>query len=85
MKIKWNTGVIIEVIGWSGTVIFLVAYGANMTGFIATTNALYPLANIIGGICLVTNATYNRAYPVVALEVAWTILSVYGLYVALTV
>lgn len=85
MKFTFNTSVAIEVIGWSGTVIFLVAYGANMTGLITTVNPLYSIINIIGSVCLITNATANRAYPIVVLEIAWLLISLYGLVQALTV
>lgn len=71
--------IFIETAGWFGTIVILIAYGANAVGYIAATEPLYLIANIAGGFGLGINAFAKRAYPLAVLEVAWVAIGVYGL------
>ena len=66
---------LIEALGWAGSVVILVAFALSSSGRIATRSALNQGMNAAGGIALAFNGLVHRAWPVVALETCWTLIS----------
>jgi hypothetical protein len=67
---------IIDVLGWVGTITFLVAYGMISMKKVEGDSWLYQGLNFIAGIFLIINTIYLRAYPSAALNGAWVLIAV---------
>jgi hypothetical protein len=70
---------IIDVLGWIGTVIFLIAYGLVSTKKVEGDSWLYQGLNFFAGIFLIINTIYLRAYPSAGLNIAWVGIAIFTL------
>jgi len=70
---------LIDVLGWLGTVLYLVAYALISLKKVEGDSALYQGLNIVAGILLIVNTFYWRAYPSLGLNVAWIGIAVFTL------
>ena len=70
---------IIDIIGWIGSFLLVLAYWLISKGRLKSTTAAYQLLNIVGSIMLLVNAYYYRAYPSSAVNVVWTFIGLYWL------
>ena len=73
------TEIIIESIGWFGSILILGAYFLNMQHKILATSPFYIWANLVGGFCFVINTYYNSAFPSMTLNIIWVLIAVYSL------
>lgn len=71
--------VVIDVSGWLGVVVLLVAYGLVSARRIEGDAVLYQALNIVGAVLLIANSFYYRAYPSVGVNVIWVGIGVYAL------
>ena len=71
--------IIIEIIGWIGMALILLAYILLETDKIEEETITYNGLNIVGGLTLLVNTVYNQAYPAAGLNIAWAIIGVYGI------
>lgn len=62
---------IIDVIGWTGTVLYLIAYGLVSMKKVEADSWAYQGMNFVAGAMLIVNTLYLQAYPSVGLNVAW--------------
>ena len=62
---------IINILGWTGTILFLVAYGLVSSKKVEGDSWWYQGLNIIAGTFLIINTIYLRAYPSAGLNIAW--------------
>jgi hypothetical protein len=62
---------LIDILGWVGTILFLVAYALVSMKKVEGDSVLYQGMNIVAGALLVINTLYLRAYPSAGLNVAW--------------
>ena len=69
----------IEVIGWVGTVLILSAYFLLTLRKLSRESKLYHLMNLVGGLSIVINSVVNQAYPPAALNIAWSLIALYGI------
>lgn len=67
--------ILIEVLGWIGSVLIVGSYALNITGKLAANNKIYVVANIIGGIFFVVNTYYHQAYPSMLVNIIWVIIA----------
>jgi len=58
-----------------GTIMILVAYFMVSTDKTSTKSIRYQLANLIGALFIGLNVVYLKAWPTVALEVAWILIA----------
>lgn len=65
----------IEVVGWLGAAVVIVAYALVSFGVVHGRNRLYQSLNIIGGILLAVNTAWHGAWPSAAVNVIWTIIA----------
>lgn len=69
----------IEVIGWIGAALIVLAYALLSAGRVGTDSRVYHTMNIVGAIGFVLNSGWNGAYPSAALNVVWIGIGSYGL------
>ena len=67
---------IIDILGWTGTILYLVAYGLVSAKKVEGDSWLYQGLNIFAGIFLIINTLYLRAYPSAGLNIAWVGIAV---------
>jgi hypothetical protein len=63
--------ILIDTLGWIGTVLYLVAYALVSLKKVEGDSLLYQGINIVAGLLLIVNTCYWRAYPSVGLNAAW--------------
>lgn len=70
---------IIDILGWTGMVSYLVAYALISLKKVEGDSNIYQGINILAGLLLITNSFYWRAYPSAALNVAWIGIALFTL------
>jgi hypothetical protein len=63
--------ILVDMLGWIGTVLYLVAYALVSLKKEELDSVLYQGINILAGILLIINTYYWHAYPSVGLNAAW--------------
>jgi len=71
--------IIVDVLGWVGTVLYLIAYALVSVKKVEGDSFLYQGLNIVAGILLVINTFYWRAYPSLGLNAAWIGIALFTL------
>ncbi len=66
---------IVDVIGWVGSIEVILAYGLNSYQKIKSDSLLYQTLNLTGGIFLIINTIYYGAYPSTAINVVWVVIA----------
>jgi hypothetical protein len=66
---------LIDIIGWVGSVEVIAAYGLNSYQKIKSSSLLFQLLNLTGGIFLIINTVYYSAYPSAFINVVWVIIA----------
>jgi hypothetical protein len=66
----------INIIGWIGTILYLIAYGMVSLKKVEGDSWLYQGLNFFAGILLIINTMYLRAYPSAGLNIAWVAIAV---------
>ncbi len=68
----------IDILGWTGGLMVLVAYGLISSDRITSRSPFYHFLNAIGSICLVVNTAFYGAYPSTFVNVIWLSIAVLG-------
>ncbi len=71
--------IFVDMLGWVGTVLYLVAYVLVSIKKVEGDSFLYQGINILAGILLVINTFYWRAYPSMGLNAAWIGIAIFTL------
>ena len=71
--------ILIDILGWIGTVLYLVAYALVSLKKVEGDSTLFQGINILAGVLLITNSFYWHAYPSTALNVAWIGIAIFTL------
>jgi hypothetical protein len=66
---------LIDIIGWIGSVEVIAAYGLNSYQKIKSDSLLFQLLNLTGGVFLIINTIYYCAYPSAFINVVWVIIA----------
>jgi hypothetical protein len=61
----------IDVIGWIGSIMVVLAYGLNILNKLASDSLPYFLLNIGGSGCLIANTIYHHAIPSAVVNIIW--------------
>jgi hypothetical protein len=69
---------IIDLIGWIGSVMVVLAYALNMYKRMSSDSVWYYLLNIGGSICLIVNTFYHHAIPSMMVNVVWVLIALVG-------
>jgi hypothetical protein len=65
----------LEILGWSGGVLLIVAYGLNSYNVIPSQSVSYQGINFIGSIMLAYYTYKKKAFPNVALNLIWAVIA----------
>ncbi len=71
---------LIDIIGWIGSIEVIAAYGLNSYQKIKSDSLLFQLLNLTGGIFLIINTMYYRAYPSAFINVVWVIIALIAVF-----
>ncbi|MBM3151565.1 MAG: hypothetical protein FJZ96_05070 [Chloroflexi bacterium] len=74
-----NINLWIDIFGWIGVVLFLVAYVLVSIKRLEGDSIFYQAMNIVAGILLVVNSLYYHAMPSVGVNAAWIGIGVFAL------
>ncbi len=66
---------LIDTIGWIGSIEVIAAYGLNSYQKIKSDSLLFQLLNLTGGLFLIINTIYYSAYPSAFINVVWVIIA----------
>jgi hypothetical protein len=67
--------VLIDVLGWIGSIEVILAYGLNSYQKIKSDSLLFQLLNLTGGIFLIINTIYYGAFPSTFINVVWVVIA----------
>jgi hypothetical membrane protein len=67
--------ILIEVLGWIGSIAILAAYGLNSFQKIKSDSVLFQVLNLTGGIFLILNSIYHEAYPFTFINSIWVLIA----------
>lgn len=70
---------IIDIIGWIGSVMVVMAYALNMYKLMASDSLIYYGLNIIGSACLIVNTVYHNAIPSAVVNIIWVFIALVAL------
>lgn len=67
---------LIDILGWVGSVAVIAAYGLNSYQKIKSDSYLFLILNLIGGIFLIIYSYYYTAFANTFINVVWVIIAV---------
>lgn len=68
----------VEVAGWAGAVLILVAYGLLSAGKLTGQSLTYQGMNVLGAAGFVINSGWHGAVPSAALNVLWLMIGAWA-------
>lgn len=74
-----DTTVFIDVLGWIGALLVIIAYFMVSTRRVAGDALSYQLLNLSGGLLLIANTAFYGAYPSSVVNLVWVGIAVYAL------
>ncbi len=72
-----TTKIIIDSIGWVGSLMLIAGYWLNSKGKIDAQSISYQLLNAIGSVLLIANTIYYGAYPSSAVNIIWVFIGIF--------
>ena len=75
-----GTELLVEIAGWSGAVLILLAYLLLSMGRLTGQSALYQAMNVVGAAGFVINGGWHRALPSASLNVVWALIGAVALW-----
>lgn len=70
---------VVEVVGWSGALASLSAFGLNSLNMIASQSIQYLVLNIVGCIFLIVYAFFKKAHASWVLNSIWLLITLVAL------
>ncbi len=64
----------IDILGWTGSLLLIIAYYQNSRNKINAQSAIYQSLNVTGSILLIINTLYYGAYPSSSVNVIWVFI-----------
>jgi hypothetical protein len=68
-----------ESIGWLGFILIISAYLFITLKLLDASSPIYHFLNLVGAMCMVTNAKHKDAKPLFWLNVVWSVIAIVGL------
>lgn len=65
------TGVVLDVGGWIGALVLVVAYGLISWGRTGGGSGIYQSLNLAGSLLLLVNAAWHHAWPSSTVNLVW--------------
>jgi hypothetical protein len=73
---------LIDILGWVGSVEVILAYGLNSYQRIRSDSVVFQLLNLTGAAFLIVNTIYYGAYPSTVINIVWVVIAVVALFKA---
>ncbi len=70
---------VINILGWVGTILYLIAYGLVSAKKVEGDSWTYQGMNMVAGALLIINTIYLKAYPSAGLNIAWVGIAIFTL------
>jgi hypothetical protein len=67
--------ILIDVLGWIGSIEVILAYGLNSYQKIKSDSLVFQLLNLTGGLFLIINTIYYGAFPSTFINVVWVVIA----------
>jgi hypothetical protein len=67
---------VIDLIGWIGSALVVIAYALNIYKKLDATSVTYYILNIFGSACLILNTLYHQAIPSAVVNMIWIIIAI---------
>lgn len=74
---------LIEVFGWYGVVVIVVAYALVSFSYLEPQGIAYQILNITGALSIVIHSFYKKDYQPGVLNIVWTLIALFALVKAL--
>jgi len=71
---------LIEILGWLGSVMVILAYGLNINKRLSSDSVAYYFLNIVGSSLLIVNTLYHRAIPSMVVNCVWILIAVAAIF-----
>ena len=71
--------ILIDILGWVGTILFLVAYALVSMKKVDGDSVLYQGMNIFAGVLLVAYSLYFKTYATTGLNATWVCIGLFTL------
>ncbi len=72
--------IFVEIVGWAGAVLILVAYLMVTIGRLSGQSLAFQWMNFVGAAGFVVNGWWHRALPSAALNVVWMMIAAVALW-----
>ena len=69
-----NTSLLVEIIGWTGSVLVVAAYFLNMRGTLHANSPTYKWFNVVGSACLIVLTLHHNAIPSAVVNIIWAVI-----------
>jgi hypothetical protein len=70
---------VINILGWIGSIEVLAAYGLNSYQKIKSDSILFYMLNLTGGLLLIVYSVYKEAFPNAFINIVWVIIALVAL------
>jgi hypothetical protein len=70
-----NSQLLIDITGWVGSVMVLIAYGLLSMHRLTANSRIYQVLNILGSACLIINTIFYRSFPSTFVNIVWLIIA----------
>lgn len=71
---------IIDILGWVGSVLVVGAYALNISGRLHATTKAYLWANLVGSAFLIVNTLTYGAIPSAMVNIIWVGIALWGMF-----
>jgi len=72
---------IYEIIGWTGSALFIVSYFLLSINKLKSDSIWYQLMNVFGAICLIVSAYESQDRPNMFTNIVWMCIGIYAVYI----
>jgi hypothetical protein len=67
---------IVDILGWIGSIEVVAAYGLNSAQKIKSDSLAFQLLNLTGSLFLIINSVYKGVYPFTFINTVWAIIAI---------
>lgn len=67
---------LIEILGWTGSLLVLIAYALNISKKLSADSLTYYLLNIAGSSFLIVHTAIHHAFPSMVVNIIWVFIPV---------
>jgi hypothetical protein len=67
---------VINILGWIGSIAVVAAYGLNSYQKIKSDSIAFQVLNLTGAIFLIINSIYKQAYPFTFINSVWSVIAI---------